>query len=72
MKEARLLDCTLRDGGYLNDWKFGHDNIISIFERLVDAGVEFIEIGFINEKRQYDPDRSIFPDTAPTAIPTPI
>ena len=64
MKEARLLDCTLRDGGYLNDWKFGHDNIISIFERLVDAGVEFIEIGFINEKRQYDPDRSIFPDTA--------
>ena len=40
MSKIKLLDCTLRDGGYVNDWKFGHDNIESIFERLVDAGVE--------------------------------
>ena len=38
MSKIKLLDCTLRDGGYVNDWKFGHDNIESIFERLVDAG----------------------------------
>ena len=41
-----LLDCTLRDGGYINDWKFGKDNLINVFERVTDAGVDVIEIGF--------------------------
>ncbi len=64
MGDVRLLDCTLRDGGYLNDWKFGHDNLVNIFERLVDAGVDIIEIGFLDERRPFDMDRSIMPDTA--------
>ena len=34
MGELKLLDCTLRDGGYLNDWKFGHNNLISIYEAI--------------------------------------
>ena len=63
MGDIKLLDCTLRDGGYLNDWKFGHDNLVSIFERLVDAGVDMIEIGFLDERRPFDMDRSIMPDT---------
>jgi len=58
-----LLDCTLRDGGYLNDWKFGHDNMVSIFERIVDAGTDIIEVGFLDERRPFDYDRSIMPDT---------
>ncbi|MBR5619804.1 MAG: aldolase catalytic domain-containing protein [Clostridia bacterium] len=63
MKDVMLLDCTLRDGGYVNDWKFGRDNIVSIFERVVDAGIDIIEIGFLDERRTFDPDRSIMPDT---------
>ncbi len=62
MSEINLLDCTLRDGGYLNDWEFGHDNIVNIFERLVSAEVDIIEIGFLNESREYDANRTIFPD----------
>jgi 4-hydroxy 2-oxovalerate aldolase len=31
MSDIRLLDCTLRDGGYVNDWKFGHDSLVGIF-----------------------------------------
>ena len=62
MNNISLLDCTLRDGGYLNDWKFGRNTIVNIFERLVASKVDYIELGFINEKREYDPDRSIFPD----------
>lgn len=60
---VKLLDCTLRDGGYLNDWEFGNSNIINIFERLVAAKVDIIETGFIDDRREYDPNRSIFPDT---------
>lgn len=62
MSKISLLDCTLRDGGYLNDWEFGHDNIVNIFERLVSANIDIIEIGFLNESRLYDANRTIFPD----------
>lgn len=63
MGEIKLLDCTLRDGGYLNDWNFGHNNLTSIFERLADANVDFIEVGFLDERRPFDINRSIMPDT---------
>lgn len=58
-----LLDCTLRDGGYVNDWEFGHDKIVEIFERLVSSGVDAIEIGFLDERRKFDINRTIMPDT---------
>lgn len=61
MKE--LLDCTLRDGGYVNDWNFGHDKILEIFTRLVSAGVEYIEIGFLDARRPFDLNRTIMPNT---------
>lgn len=63
MSDTMLLDCTLRDGGYVNEWKFGHDNLVSIFERLVDANLDIIEIGFLDERRPFDINRSIMPDT---------
>ena len=61
--EKMLLDCTLRDGGYVNDWKFGRDTIVNIFERLVSAGTDVIEVGFLDGRRSFDPDRGIMPDT---------
>ena len=44
----KLLDCTLRDGGYVNDWKFGKSAIKDIKENLELSGVEIIELGFIS------------------------
>lgn len=63
VKCVKLLDCTLRDGGYVNDWRFGHDNIVSVFERVVDANIDIIELGFLDERREFDIDRSIMPNT---------
>lgn len=63
MSNIQLLDCTLRDGGYINDWEFGHNNLVSIYQRLVSAGVDIIEVGFIDDRRPFDINRSIFPDT---------
>ena len=50
MGEIRLLDCTLRDGGYINDWKFGKETISGILDRLALAEIDLIECGFITEK----------------------
>lgn len=57
-----LLDCTLRDGGYLNEWRFGKNCIKNILQRLVLAKIDIIEVGFINENVEEDADRTIFPD----------
>jgi len=63
MGNRKLLDCTLRDGGYVNDWKFGHDQIVEIFKRLISAGIDVVEIGFLDDRRAYDDNRTIMPDT---------
>ena len=49
-KSIKLLDCTLRDGGYVNNWKFGHDTARFIFEQLCSADIDIVEIGFLNDK----------------------
>lgn len=63
MSKIYLLDCTLRDGGYVNDWNFGNGTMTCIFDRLSEAGVDFIEIGFLDDRRPFDPDRTIQPST---------
>lgn len=63
MGNIKLLDCTLRDGGYLNDWEFGANHLVSIYERLVESGVDIIEVGFLDDRRPFDMGRSIMPDT---------
>lgn len=60
MGKINLLDCTLRDGGYINNWNFGEENIKGICRRLVQTGIEFIEIGFIKGKN-YNPNMTIYP-----------
>jgi 4-hydroxy 2-oxovalerate aldolase len=63
MRNVQILDCTLRDGGFVNDWNFGGGSIVSIIGRLVKAGIDIIEVGFIDNRRPHDLNRSIFPDT---------
>ena len=61
MGNVYLLDCTLRDGGYINDWKFGEETIKGFGKKLAKTGVEIYEAGFL-KGQVYDPDRSVFPD----------
>ncbi len=50
MNHAMLLDCTLRDGAYLIDKKFGRNAINGIVAGLMDSGVDLIEIGFLQNE----------------------
>lgn len=59
MGNISLLDCTLRDGGYINDWHFGSKAIFNIGKKIVLAGIEYFEIGFVRDL-EYDPDYSLF------------
>lgn len=59
----KILDCTLRDGGYNNDWEFGNSSLLNVYSRIANSGVDIIETGFIDDRRPFDRNRSIFPDT---------
>ena len=39
MGRVHLLDCTLRDGGYVNDWQFGKRTIKGFGRKMVEAGI---------------------------------
>ncbi len=55
----KVLDCTLRDGGYIIDWMFQKDCIKSITDNLSRAKIDFIECGFLKEC-EYNPDKTFF------------
>ena len=59
MKIIKLLDGTLRDGGYVNDWRFGKYGILNTISSLEEAGIDIIELGFIRND-QYDENRTVF------------
>lgn len=59
MSKIQLLDCTLRDGGYINDFRFGKYAIRKILQQLTYAGLDIVECGFL-EDGEYDENTSIF------------
>lgn len=50
----KLLDCTLRDGGYVNDWKWGKQTAHDIVRLLTEAGVDIVEVGFLRNVEIFD------------------
>ena len=50
MNHAKLLDCTLRDGAYLIEKNFGEANIKGIIKGLMNARIDYIEIGFLQDE----------------------
>lgn len=59
IKDIKLLDCTLRDGGYVNNWCFGKDAILDIKNKLDEANIDIIELGFLKNE-QYLENRTVF------------
>ena len=57
--DVKLLDCTLRDGGYINQWQWGFGRARDIIRDLVKAGIDVIEVGFLRNVDQYDPNVTV-------------
>ena len=45
-KHLTILDCTLRDGGYYNNWDFSSSLINNYLNSIYKSGVDDVEIGF--------------------------
>ena len=64
MKNVHVLDCTLRDGGRIIDCAFPDQEIREISNRLADAKIDIIEVGFLRDWRkvEYKGNSTFFTD----------
>ena len=51
-KSTVLLDCTLRDGGYYNDWDFSQQLVEDYLDAMESINIDFVEIGFRTLKNE--------------------
>ena len=42
----KLLDCTIRDGGYVNNWEFTDEEVKELYKCCSLDGFNYFEIGF--------------------------
>ena len=54
--EIKVLDCTIRDGGLMNDHIFDHDLVKAVYTACNDAGIDYIELGYKSSKKIFAPD----------------
>ena len=57
--DIKLLDCTLRDGGYVNNWEWGFQRARQIILSLTKAKVDVVEVGFLRNVEKYNPDITV-------------
>lgn len=58
MNKLTVLDVTLRDGGCVNNFNFGHAYMKKILEAQEASGVEMIELGYLDNKNGSEFDRT--------------
>lgn len=55
--ELKVLDCTVRDGGLINDHQFDDDFVKAIYQACVEAGIDYMEIGYKASKKIASPGK---------------
>ncbi|MNW29852.1 4-hydroxy-2-oxovalerate aldolase [compost metagenome] len=48
---TKIVDCTIRDGGLVNNWDFSVEFVQSLYAGLNEAGVDYMEIGYKNSPK---------------------
>ncbi len=53
-KDIKVMDCTVRDGGLMNKWQFDDKFVKGVYDACVEAGVDYMEIGYISSEKAFD------------------
>lgn len=51
--QIKVLDCTVRDGGLINQWQFSDEFVRKVFTALTQAGVDYMEIGYKSSEKYF-------------------
>ena len=52
------MDCTIRDGGLMNNHLFDDEVVKGVYTACVEGGIDYMEIGYINSKRIFSPSEN--------------
>jgi 4-hydroxy 2-oxovalerate aldolase len=55
--ELKILDCTVRDGGLINDHMFEDGLVKAVYDTCVEAGVDYMELGYKGSKKLFAPGK---------------
>lgn len=53
-RDVQVLDCTIRDGGCTNGWRFDHGLVRDVVRALAASGVDIVEVGYQTSAGVYD------------------
>lgn len=51
--ELKVLDCTIRDGGLINNHQFTDQLVRAVYETCIEAGIDYMEVGYKNTPRLF-------------------
>lgn len=54
-EKIKVLDCTIRDGGLMNNHLFDLKFVREVYRALSESGIDYMEIGYKNSKRLFSP-----------------
>ena len=55
--ELKVLDCTIRDGGLVNNHQFDDNFVRAVYHACVEAGIDYMEIGYKNSPKTFPTDQ---------------
>jgi len=55
--ELKVLDCTIRDGGLVNDHAFSDGFVKAVYDTCVEAGIDYMEVGYKASRKIFAPDQ---------------
>ena len=55
-EDIKVVDCTLRDGGLMNNFNFSDDFVKALWRADIDAGVDYVEFGYRASKKMFKPE----------------
>lgn len=55
--ELKVLDCTVRDGGLINEHLFDDGFVKAVYDACVEAGIDYMEVGYKASKKIHARDK---------------
>ncbi len=55
-KEIKVMDCTVRDGGLMNNWQFSDEFVSAVYQACLKAGIDYMEIGYKSSESAFSRD----------------
>jgi len=59
-QKVMLLDCTIRDTGYLNNWNWEYQTVKDVVSHMGEIGIDYCEIGFLCDTKFIEKDCGIW------------